>query len=77
MPYDRIMPDRVAENGLILHRKEHEWYWLSRQTPVEPMAFVVWDSDDYDLDDDSQKTPGMLLLKIRVLVFRYSNIKTG
>jgi hypothetical protein len=59
MPYDRVMPDRVAENGHILHREEHKWYWLSRQTPEEPMAFMVWDSDDYG-GNVSQKTPGLV-----------------
>lgn len=67
MAYDRVMPDRVAENGFIMHRDEHQWYWLSAQTPKEPMAFVVWDSDDFGRDN-SLMAPGEQYLNPIMLV---------
>lgn len=41
---DRIIPDRVGEVYYLHYNKAHSWYWLERQTPAEPFAFVMYDT---------------------------------
>lgn len=51
MPFDRVMSDRVGEMMYLTHSPTHQWYWMSKQTPDEPVLFITWDSQtDQDRD---------------------------
>lgn len=40
-----IFPDGSwSEPGMVMHNDSHQWYYLSHQTPEEPLLFVQYDS---------------------------------
>jgi hypothetical protein len=41
---DRIIPAHVGEVYYLTHNPKHEWFWLEKQTPLEPFAFVMYDT---------------------------------
>ncbi|KAE9379413.1 hypothetical protein N431DRAFT_397764 [Stipitochalara longipes BDJ] len=41
---DRIIPAHVGEVYYLTHNPNHRWFWLARQTPREPFAFVMYDT---------------------------------
>ncbi len=41
---DRIIPALVGEVYYLTHNPKHEWFWLEKQTPLEPFAFVMYDT---------------------------------
>jgi hypothetical protein len=41
---DRIIPDRVGEVYYLTYNPNHRWYWLEKQTPLEPFVFVMYDT---------------------------------
>ncbi|KIM96915.1 hypothetical protein OIDMADRAFT_20682 [Oidiodendron maius Zn] len=41
---DRIIPDRVGEVYYLTYNPNHKWFWLEKQTPSEPFAFVMYDT---------------------------------
>jgi len=41
---DRIIPDRIGEVYYLTHNPKHKWFWLEKQTPSEPFAFVMYDT---------------------------------
>jgi hypothetical protein len=41
---DRIIPDRVGEVYYLTYNPSHKWFWLEKQTPSEPFAFVMYDT---------------------------------
>jgi hypothetical protein len=41
---DRIIPEIVGEVYYLTHNSKHKWYWLEKQTPCEPFAFVMYDT---------------------------------
>jgi len=45
---DRIIPDRVGEVYYLTHNPNHKWFWLEKQTPAEPYAFVMYDTKGGD-----------------------------
>jgi hypothetical protein len=44
MAADRIIPNAVGEVYYLTHNPKHRWYWLEKQTPSEPFAFVMYDT---------------------------------
>jgi hypothetical protein len=44
MAADRVVPDKVGEVYYLTHNPKHRWYWLEKQTPLEPFAFVMYDT---------------------------------
>ncbi|KAL5323981.1 hypothetical protein ACEPPN_008524 [Leptodophora sp. 'Broadleaf-Isolate-01'] len=45
---DRIIPDRVGEVYYLTYNPNHQWFWLEKQTPSEPYAFVMYDTKGGD-----------------------------
>jgi len=43
---DRIIPNFVGEVYYLTHNPRHKWYWLEKQTPCEPFAFVMYDTKE-------------------------------
>jgi hypothetical protein len=41
---DRIIPAHVGEVYYLTHNPKHKWFWLEKQTPLEPFAFVMYDT---------------------------------
>lgn len=41
---DRIIPAHVGEVYYLTYNPKHRWLWLEKQTPVEPFAFVMYDT---------------------------------
>jgi hypothetical protein len=46
MAADRVVPDKVGEVYYLTYNPKHRWYWLEKQTPLEPFAFVMYDTKD-------------------------------
>ena len=36
-----IIPAHVGEVYYLTHNPKHKWFWLEKQTPLEPFAFVM------------------------------------
>jgi hypothetical protein len=41
---DRIIPAYVGEVYYLTYNPKHRWFWLDKQTPTEPFAFVMYDT---------------------------------
>ncbi|KAH6690761.1 hypothetical protein BKA61DRAFT_715482 [Leptodontidium sp. MPI-SDFR-AT-0119] len=41
---DRIIPGNVGEVYYLTYNPKHSWYWLEKQTPEEPLIFVMYDT---------------------------------
>ena len=41
---DRIIPNAVGEVYYLTYNPNHRWFWLEKQTPSEPLAFVMYDT---------------------------------
>ena len=42
---DRVSPEYAGEIYYVKSNANHEWYWLSRQSPDEITIFVSFDSE--------------------------------
>jgi hypothetical protein len=45
LPCDKVHSTHLGEGYYIHAEPNHRWYWLSKQTPSEPVVFVSWDPD--------------------------------
>lgn len=45
---DRIVPDKVGEVYYLTYNPNHQWFWLEKQNPSEPYAFVMYDTKGGD-----------------------------
>jgi hypothetical protein len=43
---DRVIPNKSGEVYYLKYNPQHEWYWLSEQSPSEPFVFVMYDTKD-------------------------------
>ncbi|PVH79056.1 hypothetical protein DL98DRAFT_461726 [Cadophora sp. DSE1049] len=41
---DRIIPGNVGEVYYLTYNPKHQWYWPEKQTPEEPLIFVMYDT---------------------------------
>lgn len=41
---DRIIPNNVGEVYYLTYNPKHKWFWMEKQTPAEPFAFVMYDT---------------------------------
>lgn len=55
---EKVVPDKVEKAYYVMHQDHHSWFYMSNQTPDEPIMFVTWCSSDVT------EAAGMIILSI-------------